>query len=167
MGTLWVQTDAIGCIGLRTLFSLLATSKMRLFNCMCAEGRKARQKKKWKLRSDQLAMHGMSHAAETWIGSTCSWSLHLCIRSLATVEGEDYILTSPVITFPVTSVVGATACATVSIIDDRVLERDERFLVQITTTDPPGLTINRSSFVVTIEDNEGRSSWECNMYIMS
>ncbi len=72
------------------------------------------------------------------------------------------------ITFPDTSVVGATACATLTIIDDRVLEQDERFLVQITSpTDPPGLTIPilLSTFVVTIEDNEGRSSWECNMYI--
>ncbi len=70
------------------------------------------------------------------------------------------------ITFPDTSVVRATACATVSIIDDRVLEQDEDFLIQITSTDPPGLRISPpSTTVVTIEDNEGRLSWECNMYI--
>ncbi len=71
------------------------------------------------------------------------------------------------ITFPDTSVVGVTACATVTIIDDRVLEQDEHFLVQITSRDPPGLTIfiPSSTTVVTIEDNEGKLSWECNMYI--
>ncbi len=65
------------------------------------------------------------------------------------------------ITFPDTSVVGDTACATVIIIDDSTLERDEDFLFQITSpTDPPGLTIiiPSSTTVVTIEDNEGRSS---------
>ncbi len=71
------------------------------------------------------------------------------------------------ITFPNTSVVRVTACAMFTIIDDRVLEWDERFLVQITSTDPPGLTIfiPSSTTVVTIEDNEGRLFWECNMYI--
>ncbi len=69
------------------------------------------------------------------------------------------------ITFSDTS---AIACATFTIIDDHVLERDEDFLVQITSpTDPPGLRISTlsSTTVVTIEDNEGRLSWECNMYI--
>ncbi len=78
-----------------------------------------------------------------------------------TVEGEDYNLTSTVITFPDTSVVGDTACAALTIIDDSILELDEEFRVQITTpTDPPGVTINvtSSTTVVTIEDNKSKSS---------
>ncbi len=83
----------------------------------------------------------------------------LCL--LVTVEGEDYNLTKTVIAFPDTSVAGATACATFTITDDNILELDEDFRVQITSpTDPPGLTISAqsSSTVVTIEDNEGKSS---------
>ncbi len=59
------------------------------------------------------------------------------------------------ITFPDTSVVGATACAMLIIIDDSILELDEELRIQITSpTDPPGLTINATSstMVVTIED---------------
>ncbi len=85
--------------------------------------------------------------------------MHLCL--VLTVEGEDYNLTNTVITFPNTSVVGDTACATFTIIIDSILELDEEFRVQITTpTDPPGVTINvtSSTTIVTIEDNEGKSS---------
>ncbi len=80
---------------------------------------------------------------------------------LVTVEGEDYNLANTEITFPDTSVVGDTACATFTIIDDSILELDEEFRVQITSpTDPRGVTINVTSFttVVTIEDNESKSS---------
>ncbi len=85
--------------------------------------------------------------------------MHLCL--VLTVEGEDYNLTNTVITFPNTSVVGDTVCATFTIIDDSILELDEEFRVQITTpTDPPGVTINvtSSTTIVAIEDNERKSS---------
>ncbi len=80
---------------------------------------------------------------------------------LVAVEGEDYNLTNTVITFPNTSVVGAAACTTFTITDDSILELDKEFRIQITSpTDPPGLTISAqsSTTVVTIEDNEGKSS---------
>ncbi len=85
--------------------------------------------------------------------------LHLCL--VLTVEGDDYNLANTVITFLDTSVVGDTACATFTIIDDSILELDEEFRVQITSpTDPPGVTINvtSSTTIVAIEDNEGKSS---------
>ncbi len=85
--------------------------------------------------------------------------LHLCL--VLTVEGEDYNLANTVITFPNTSVVGDTACATFTIIDDSILELDEEFRIQITSpTDPPGVTINvtSSTTIVAIADNEGKSS---------
>ncbi len=84
--------------------------------------------------------------------------------SLVTVEGEDYNLTNTVITIPDTSVVGATTCAMLIIIDDSILELDEEFRIQITSpTDPPGLTINETSSmtVVTIEDNGKLGSATC------
>ncbi len=87
--------------------------------------------------------------------------LGLRVCSSVAVEGEDYNLITPVITFPDMSVVGATACATFTIIDDRVLEpNNEFFRVQLTSPDPPGLTIfiPSSAAVVRIKDNEGRSS---------
>ncbi len=64
------------------------------------------------------------------------------------------------IIFPDTSVVGDTVCAFFIIIDDSILEQDEEFRVQITSsTEPPGLTISAqsSTTVVTIQDNEGKS----------
>ncbi len=79
---------------------------------------------------------------------------------LVTVEREDYNLASTVIRFPDTSVVGDTACATFTIIDDSILELDEEFQVQITySIYPPGVTINvtSSTTIVAIEDNEGKS----------
>ncbi len=85
--------------------------------------------------------------------------MHLCL--VLTVEGDDYNLANSVLTFPNTSVVGVTACAMFTIINDSILELDEEFCVQITSpSDPPGVTINvpSSTTIVTIEDNEGKSS---------
>ncbi len=87
-------------------------------------------------------------------------SVSLC-NTFVTVEGEDYNMASTVITFPDTSVVGDTVCATFTIIDDRIPELDEEIRVQITSpTDPSGITINATSSttVVTIEDDNGKST---------
>ena len=50
---------------------------------------------------------------------------------------------------------GGTACDNITIIDDNVLEGDHSFEIQIASTDPILSTINPSSTVVTIQDNEG------------
>ena len=50
---------------------------------------------------------------------------------------------------------GDTACDSITIIDDDVLEGEHSFEIQIASTDPMLSTINPASTVVTIQDNEG------------
>ena len=50
---------------------------------------------------------------------------------------------------------GDTACDTITIVDDDVLEGEHSFEIQIVSTDPLLSTINPPSTVVTIQDNDG------------
>ncbi len=80
----------------------------------------------------------------------------------AIVEGEDYNIANPLVTFPDTSTVGSTACATFNITDDSILELDQMFTVGLSTSDPPGVTLSLPSTTatVTIEDNDSKSNFE-------
>ncbi len=78
---------------------------------------------------------------------------------LVAVDGEDYTLGSPTVTFPDTSDVGTTVCATFTIVDDSILELDQQFEVQVVTpTDPANITFNvtASTTTVTITDNDSK-----------
>ncbi len=77
----------------------------------------------------------------------------------AIVEGEDYNLANPVVTFPDTSTVGSIACATFNIIDDSILETDEQFTTQLASSDPAGVTLMISTATVTIENNDSKSDF--------
>ncbi len=96
-----------------------------------------------------------------WIGAPSLFppSTIVCCFLFAIVEGEDYNLINPVVTFPDTSTVGSTACAPFNIIDDRILEADQQFTAQLASSDPPGvtLTVSSSTATVTIEDNDSKS----------
>jgi len=60
-------------------------------------------------------------------------------------------------TFPSTTTMnGDTACDTITIIDDDVLEGPHDFSFQITSTSPPGITLVNFSTIVNIEDNESK-----------
>ena len=50
---------------------------------------------------------------------------------------------------------GTTACDSITIIDDDVLEGEHSFEIQIVSTDPMLSTIDPASTVVTIQDNNG------------
>ncbi len=78
---------------------------------------------------------------------------------LVAVEGEDYTLGSPTVTFPDTSDVGSAACTTFTIVDDSILELDQQFEVQIVTpTNPANITLSlpSSTTTVTIMDNDSK-----------
>ncbi len=77
---------------------------------------------------------------------------------LVAVEGEDYTLGSPTVTFPDTSDVGSTACATFTILDDSSLELDQQFQVQVVTPTDPNITLSvpSSTTTVTITDNDSK-----------
>ena len=50
---------------------------------------------------------------------------------------------------------GTTACDSITVIDDDVLEGEHSFEIQIVSTDPMLSSIDPASTVVTIQDNEG------------
>ena len=67
---------------------------------------------------------------------------------------------------------GDTACDSITLIDDDVLEGEHSFEIQITSTDPLLTNISPSSTTVTIQDNEGSAStivtqWYYIFYIIS
>lgn len=75
-----------------------------------------------------------------------------------TVFGEDFTLEAGDV-FQATFVAlstsdGDTACDTITIIDDDVLEGEHSFEIQIVSTEPMLSNIN-SPAIVTIQDNEG------------
>ena len=53
---------------------------------------------------------------------------------------------------------GDTACDSITIIDDDVLEGEHSFEIQIASTDPMLTNISPASAMVTIQDNEGSAS---------
>ena len=60
-------------------------------------------------------------------------------------------------TFPSTTTMnGDTACDTITIIDDDVLEGSHDLSFQINRTSLPGITLVNASTTVTIEDNESK-----------
>ena len=77
----------------------------------------------------------------------------------STVDGEDFTVAALDIfeaTFLAMSTSnGDTACDTITIVDDDVLEGEHSFEIQIVSTDPLLSTINPASTVVTIQDNDG------------
>ncbi len=77
---------------------------------------------------------------------------------LVAVVGEDYTLGSPTVTFPNTSDVGTTACATFTIVDDSILELDQQFEVEVVTPTDPNITLSvlSSTTTVTITDNDSK-----------
>ena len=87
----------------------------------------------------------------------------LCpLYTIPSVEGEDYSGTPPGVyeaTFPSGSEIGSTACDTVTIVDDSILEGPHEFgffiggaLVGDTTL--PGVAVDQVA-IVEIGDNEG------------
>ena len=74
-----------------------------------------------------------------------------------TVLGEDFTQPSPLqVTFSSGDVVGDTACAAFGILNDRNLEFDHEFTVNIKSVTPPGPVIsNSSSTTVNIVDDDG------------
>ena len=89
--------------------------------------------------------------------------LHSCcalINSLScasSVLGQDYSVSDPLtVTFASGGVVGSTACAPVSIIDDDSLEFDHGFTVSLSSINPNGVTLSvPTDAAVNIKDNEG------------
>ena len=80
------------------------------------------------------------------------------------VRNADYSVPDPLeVTFMDGSTFnGTTSCATITIIDDFVLEGDHSFTVGITSTNPDVTTAMPSSSAVNILDNEGM--YMCNNY---
>ena len=65
---------------------------------------------------------------------------------------DDYAATTVLLTF----LPGVNLqCASISIIDDAVLESNEDFTVQLTAQDTAAITVNLNSTDVTITDNDG------------
>ena len=65
---------------------------------------------------------------------------------------DDYAAT----TAPLTFLPGVNLqCASISIVDDAVLESNEDFTVQLTAQDTAAITVNLNSTDVTIIDNDG------------
>ncbi len=62
------------------------------------------------------------------------------------------------VTFPDTSTVGDTACATFNIINDSILELNQQFSVHIIASVPPGVSYSVTYTTVTIEDNDSKST---------
>ena len=82
------------------------------------------------------------------------------------MDGEDFTVAPPDI-FETTFVAmstsnGDTACDSITIIDDDVLEGEHSFEIQIVSTDPMLSNIN-SPAIVTIQDNEGSVFYYCDV----
>ena len=61
------------------------------------------------------------------------------------------------VVFPVSSVNGTEQCAEIEIVDDRALEGEHYFTVEILSTSPPISTDEPSKATVIILDNDGIS----------
>ena len=61
------------------------------------------------------------------------------------------------VTFPVSSANGTEQCAEIEIVDDRALEGEHNFTVEILSTSPPISTEEPSVATVIILDNDGIS----------
>ena len=59
------------------------------------------------------------------------------------------------VTFPVSSANGTEQCAEIEIVDDRALEAEHNFTVEILSTSPPISTEEPSEATVIILDNDG------------
>ena len=95
-------------------------------------------------------VHIFIQQCESLLQNVCVWP---------TVDGEDFTVSPPDV-FEATFVAmstsnGDTACDSITIIDDNVLEGEHSFEIQIVSTDPMLSNIDPASTVVTILDNEG------------
>ena len=59
------------------------------------------------------------------------------------------------VTFPMSSVNGTVQCAEIEIVDDRALEGEHNFTVEILSTSPPISANEPSEATVIILDNDG------------
>ena len=59
------------------------------------------------------------------------------------------------VTFPMSSVNGTVQCAEIEIVDDRALEGEHNFTVEILSTSPPISADEPSEATVIILDNDG------------
>ena len=75
-----------------------------------------------------------------------------------TVNGSDYLVVPQIeVTFPVSSVNGTVQCTEIEIVDDRALEGEHNFTVEILSTNPPISADEPSKATVIILDNDGIS----------
>ena len=92
-----------------------------------------------------------------YLSSMCSYVYYY---SMPSVEGDDYTVMSLDVfeaTFPSGSMIGDTACDSITIVDDSDLEGTQSFAIQISGSTPSGdqiMTANAFTTVL-IEDNEG------------
>ena len=70
------------------------------------------------------------------------------------ITGSDYADGALEFTFPSGSMVGDTACQTVAISNDNLIEEKEQFRLSIDQSQPAPVT-GDDSVLVTIEDNDG------------
>ena len=76
--------------------------------------------------------------------------------STFTVNGSDYLDVPQIeVTFPISSVNGTVQCAEIEIVDDRALEGEHNFTVEILSTNPPISADEPSEATVIILDNDG------------
>ena len=79
--------------------------------------------------------------------------LHLCVSIFP--PGLDFLDINPEFTFPVGSTVGDTACVTVSIVDDTLIESTEQFTASLDNAEAVSVNNDENAVLVKIEDNDG------------
>ena len=74
------------------------------------------------------------------------------------MNGSDYLVIHPMeVVFPISSVNSTEQCAEIEIVDDRALEGEHNFTVEILSTSPPISADEPSEATVIILDNDGIS----------
>ena len=82
--------------------------------------------------------------------------MHFIAISTFTVNGSDYLAMPQIeVTFPISSVNGTEQCTEIEIVDDRELEGEHNFTVEILSTNPPISTDEPSEATVIVLDNDG------------
>ena len=82
------------------------------------------------------------------------------------MAGNDYNSFSTTLTFPSGSSGGSLQCTDVQILDDNFVEDDESFLLSATLVSPipAGITIDRNTATVVIQDNDGKRKCTFKVY---
>lgn len=76
------------------------------------------------------------------------------IHQYLSSAGEDYGAVNAKLSFPAGSNSGVNICTNISVIDDLAFEREEDFLICVTSE--LGVTIDESYALVKITDNDGK-----------